>query len=61
MKSFELQPTIENLVDTYQKDCIRRNRMLHRFVNLINSIDDNCVIAVDNQWGSGKTFFYKTG
>ncbi len=59
MKSFELQPTIENLVDTYQKDCIRRNRMLHRFVNLINSIDGNCVIAVDNQWGGGKTFFVK--
>lgn len=59
MKSLELQPTLENLIDTYKENAIGRNDYLHRFVDLLNSIEDNCVIAVDNQWGSGKTFFVK--
>lgn len=59
MKTLELQPTIENLIDTYKNDTIGRNVFLHRFVKLLDSLEDSCVIAIDNQWGGGKTFFVK--
>lgn len=59
MKSLELLPTEENLLSTYKSDSIGRNHLLHRFIELIDKIEDSCVIAVDNQWGSGKTFFVK--
>ena len=59
MKTLELQPTIENLLDTYTGDVIGRNEDLHRFIDILDSIEDCCVIALDGKWGSGKTFFTK--
>lgn len=59
MKSYELKPTDENLIDTYASDSIGRNSDLHKFLDILDSINENCSIAVDAQWGQGKTFFVK--
>ncbi len=59
MKSLELQPTYENLISTFNDDLLDRNQFLYRFIELLDAVEDGCVIAIDNQWGSGKTFFVK--
>ena len=59
MKSFELKPTKENLLSTYKNDQIGRNTDIHAFVDILNSLEDSCSIALDGAWGSGKTFFVK--
>jgi len=57
MKSLELKPTYENLFETLKNDTISRNESIFHFVDILNSIDDSCSIALDGGWGSGKTFF----
>ena len=57
IKTLELQPTTENLKNTYINDTIGRNEDLHRFIEILDSIEDSCSIALDGKWGSGKTFF----
>ena len=59
MKTFDLSPTKDNLIRTYENDTIQRNNYLHRFIELINSIDDGFSIGLGGNWGSGKTFFVK--
>lgn len=59
MKSLELQPSKENLLRTFEQNAIERNIDIFRFVSLLNVIEDNCSIALDGAWGSGKTFFVK--
>ena len=59
MNSSELKPTEENLFSAYKNDLIGRNEHLFRFVELLDSFDMECTIAVDGRWGSGKTFFVK--
>lgn len=59
MNSLELQPTSECIKRTYCQNTIGRNDDLHRFIDILNAISDNCVIALDGNWGSGKTFFVK--
>lgn len=57
LKSQSLSCTDENLLHTYQKDTIKRNAFLHRFVDLLSCLDESTIIALDGSWGSGKTFF----
>lgn len=59
MRSYELKPTYENLLSTYLDDTIARDRDIHRFIEILNAVDDCCSIALDGAWGSGKTFFVK--
>jgi len=59
MKTLESQPTYENLLQCYEKDVIGRNSDLHKFINILDCIEDSCSIALDGRWGSGKTFFVK--
>ena len=59
MKSFELQPTEENIWETYDKDMLGRNTDIFSFVLLLDSVDTSFSIALDAQWGDGKTFFVK--
>lgn len=59
MKSYELKPTYENLLSTYINDSIGRNEDVFRFADILDSVDGDCSIALDGQWGSGKTFFVK--
>ena len=59
MKFSVLDPTEENIRETLLNDQLGRNEELRQFVRLLNSIDGNCTIALDGDWGSGKTFFVK--
>ena len=59
IKSFELEPTKENLLETLSDDSIGRNRYIYNFVRLCNALENKCSIAIDARWGAGKTFFVK--
>ncbi|MEE0510717.1 MAG: P-loop NTPase fold protein [Peptococcaceae bacterium] len=59
MKPYELKPTKDNLIQTFKNDTIGRNRDILRFITILDSINDSCAIALDGNWGSGKTFFVK--
>lgn len=51
--------TEELVLSFMQEDAIGRNKALFRFVDLLSNIEDGCSIAVDAEWGAGKTFFVK--
>lgn len=59
MKSYDLKPIIDNIVSTYKNDSIGRNADVFRFTEILDSIDDGTSIALEGNWGSGKTFFVK--
>ena len=59
MKSLELKPTKENLLNMFLQDSIGRNEEIFYFIDLLNSINTNYAISLDGEWGSGKTFFIK--
>ena len=57
MKIVDLQPTAENILDTYSDDAIGRNEDVFHFVNMLNAVNRPFSVAVDAPWGAGKTFF----
>ena len=59
MKAYDLKPTFDNLLYTYCHNVIGRNADIFRFIEILDSIEDGCSIALDGNWGSGKTFFVK--
>lgn len=59
MKNFSITPTDENALDLLAKNPINRNASVTRFIKLIDSVEGNCSIALNGEWGSGKTMFVK--
>ena len=59
MKKHDIQPTDENIRETFRNDSIGRNNDLVNFIKIIDSIEESYSIALDSYWGSGKTFFVK--
>lgn len=59
MKTYDLKPTYENLLEAYRNDSIGRNADVFHFTSILDSIEGACSIAIDGNWGSGKTFFVK--
>lgn len=59
MEKRDLIPSYENVCFTFCDDSIGRNEELACFINLLNNITGPYSIAIDGQWGSGKTFFVK--
>lgn len=59
MTLIELQPTQENLFETFKSDPIGRSKSIVLFAKYLAQIDSGFSIAVDNSWGGGKTFFVK--
>lgn len=59
VKAYDLQPTYENLLNTFTNDAIGRNSDVFHFIDILDSAEDNCSIALEGKWGSGKTFFVK--
>lgn len=59
MKNYSTSPTDQNAVELLKSDPLRRNHAVLRFLQLISSIDDSCSIALNGEWGSGKTIFIK--
>ena len=57
MKSLDLTPTNENVYNSLINDSIGRGEFVRQFVKMLNAIEDNCTIALEGNWGSGKTFF----
>ena len=57
MKSLEIQPTPENIRQTYLEDSIGRTASVNDFVSILNTIEGHYSIALEGNWGSGKTFF----
>ena len=60
MKKFSLKPTKDNALEMLKADSLGRNELLFRFIKLLGKLDDECwTVAVNGDWGSGKTFFVK--
>ena len=59
MKSIELLPTDENILDTIYKDPFNRNIEIESFLKMLTTIEGHFSISIDGKWGSGKTFFIK--
>lgn len=59
MKSYDINPTYKNLFETFVKDTLERNKDIFIFTDMLNTIEDCCSIALDGNWGSGKTFFVR--
>ena len=59
IKSFELEPSKENLLNTLSKNLLDRNLDVWYFARFCNAQEGKCSIAIDGKWGSGKTFFTK--
>lgn len=59
---FEVLPTDDNLDRAILTDSVERNKYLFEFYKMLNS-DANIgvkTVALDGNWGSGKTFFVKS-
>lgn len=59
LRSFELEPSRENLLNTLWKDVLDRNKSVWQFARFCDAQEGKCSIAVDAQWGAGKTFFVR--
>ena len=59
MKRLELLPTEDNITKCFLDDSINRNKDILSFVTMLSNIEGSYSIAIDNAWGSGKTFFVK--
>lgn len=59
MKSGELLPTDENLIELLSQDTIGRNKDIVYFYKIIQAQESESTIAIDDKWGSGKTFFIR--
>lgn len=59
MNKLDLQPTIGNILNTFINDSIGRNADVCYFISLLDTLDESNSIAINSDWGSGKTFFVK--
>ena len=59
IKSLELEPTKENILETITRNLIDRNHSVWQFARFCDAQEYRCSIALDAQWGDGKTFFVK--
>lgn len=57
MDTLVLKPTYENLFNTYNQDAVGRNADVFAFTEILNEFDTSMSIAIDGNWGSGKSFF----
>lgn len=56
MKTYEIKPTFENLLQTYVDNAIGRNDDVFRFTEILNSLDDSCAVALMGDGGAEKHF-----
>ena len=59
IRSLELEPSKENLLNTLSNNLLDRNRNVWQFACFCNAQDRKCSIAIDAKWGTGKTFFVR--
>ena len=60
IKPLELDPDNANVIyDTLINDAVGRNNNLWQFACFCSAQETSCSIALDSEWGMGKTFFLK--
>ena len=59
LKSKELEPTRENLLQTLEQNMLDRNKSVWQFARFCDAQTGKCAIAIDAKWGYGKTFFVR--
>lgn len=60
MKSYSHKPTDDNVLHLLKSNLIGRKQDIMRFLTLLSNMEDDCYsIALNGEWGSGKTFFIK--
>lgn len=59
MKRYELKLNEENIKYTIENDALGRNERIVNLMKLLNNINEDFIISIDGDWGSGKTFFLK--
>lgn len=59
MKKYELEASDVNIYNSLIDDKIGNKEYLSSLIRLISNIDDNEVICLDGDWGTGKTFLVK--
>ena len=47
----------ERLRESYINNILDRNGYIHNFISMLFNIEKGGVIAIDGEWGSGKTYF----
>lgn len=57
MKRFSILPTEENAFELLMSNSLGRNQSVFRFLKLIDAAEGPCSIALNGEWGSGKTLF----
>ena len=54
-------PLNENTIkQIIENNYIDRNKYLNGILNILNTINESKIIALDGEWGSGKTWFVKS-
>lgn len=51
IRSFELEPTRENLLNTLTRDLLERNKSVWQFARFCDAQEGKCSIAIDAKWG----------
>ena len=59
VKKLELKATEENIIESLENDAIGRNNEVFNFSELLSTLEGSYSVAIDSEWGSGKTFFVK--
>ena len=59
IKSMELEPTRDNLLQTLEENILDRNKAVWYFARFCDAQEGKCSIAIDAKWGNGKTFFVR--
>lgn len=59
MKKYDIQPTEDNLKESLNKNTTGRNENIYQLLRLLNHQEGSWSIAINGDWGSGKTFFVK--
>ena len=51
IKSLELEPTKDNILETITRNLIDRNHSVLQFARFCDAQEGRCSIALDAQWG----------
>ena len=57
IKKYSSDFSDESLRRGYINNILDRNTYIHSFISMLLSIEKGGVIAIDGEWGSGKTYF----
>lgn len=59
MKKINIEATDQNILNAIANDTLKRSEDVKEFIKMLDSIEQNVFIALDAQWGEGKTFFVR--